>query len=148
MRASIIELGYRPFIVASDAKLDSPVKSTQLADLVSVALREAGERGQFVFIDFYAPWCGACKQLEETTLSDPDVKTLLSGYVVLKIDTDEYPSIGKYFNVVGLPTLLVLNSSGEEMYRHAGPIDREPLIRDLREVPSYGVRVKCQSKTH
>jgi thiol-disulfide isomerase/thioredoxin len=131
MRESIVALGYRPSIVSSDANLDTYARSDEIPEMISTALSEAGDSGRLVFIDFHAPWCGACRKLEETTLSDPDVKAVLSHYVVLKVDTDEHPSVGKYFNVVGLPTLLVMSPTGEELYRHAGPIEHEPLANDL-----------------
>jgi thiol:disulfide interchange protein len=134
MRVSIVELGYRPSVVSSDANLKTSVKSDQIPEMISTALSEARESGRLVFLDFHAPWCGACRKLEETTLSDPEVKAALSRYVILKVDTDEHPSVGKYFNVVGLPTLLVMTPIGDELYRHVGPIDHAPLANDLRKL--------------
>lgn len=127
MLAAIVEVGYRPSVVSSNANLRVSTNLGQIPELISNALREAEERDQLVFMDFHAPWCGACRKLEETTLSDPKVNALLSSFVVLKIDTDAHPSIGKYFGVVGLPTILVLDAAGQSRFRNVGPIDARTL---------------------
>ena len=49
----------------------------------------------------------------------------------VKIDTDLHPDTAKYFNVAGMPTLLVLDITGEELYRHVGPIEADQLSQDL-----------------
>ena len=127
MLAAIVTVGYRPSVVSSDANLRGSNRRGQIPELISNALREAAERDQLIFVDFHAPWCGACRKLEETTLSDPKVNALLSGFVVLKIDTDERPSIGNYFGVVGLPTILVLDATGQPRFRNVGLIDARTL---------------------
>ena len=134
MLGSVRELGYRPSIVSSKTDLSGSKQLGALPELVSKALDEAGESGRLVFLDFHAPWCGACKKLEQTTLSDPYVQDALSNFVFLKIDTDEHPAIGKYFGVVGLPTLLIINQSGHTQYRHAGLVDAKPLAKVLRSL--------------
>jgi len=134
MLEAIVEVGYRPSVVSSDANLKASSKPSRVPELVSNVLRETGESRQLVFLDFHAPWCGACRKLEETTLSDPKVKALLSRFVVRKINTDEHPLIGIYYGVIGLPTLLVLDASGEERFRNVGPIDARSLERDLKDL--------------
>lgn len=134
MQEAIVDLGYRPSIVSSDAGLKDSANIEQLPELVSEAMLAAGEGGQLVFLDFHAPWCGACKKLEETTLRDPGVQSALSEFVFLKVDTDEHPSVGKYFNVVGLPTILVISASGKELYRNAGLLGAEALTHQLGDL--------------
>ena len=59
-----------------------------------------------LFLQFYAPWCGHCKQLtphyaEAATklkAEHPDV-------VLAKIDADQYKDIGSKYGVQGFPTL-------------------------------------------
>ena len=57
--------------------------------------------------------------------------TAFERFVLLKVDTDHQPDTGRYFDVVGLPTLLVLNARGEEIYRHIGPVGGKQLAREL-----------------
>ncbi len=131
MQHAIVDLGYRPSVVASKADLRGPKIVSKMPESIRTVLREAGESGQLVFLDFHAPWCGACKKLEETTFSDVRVQKALGRFHLLKVDTDETPAIGKYFEVIGLPTILVVNASGQELYRHVGPIGAEGLVDEL-----------------
>ena len=98
---------------------------------VATAIARAGGEGKFVFVDFYAEWCGACKILDRTTLKDPMVVQALHNFVFLKVDADQYPDAITHFNIVGMPTLVVLNLRGEEVYRQVGPIKADKLTNDL-----------------
>ncbi len=46
----------------------------------------ARAEGKRVMIDFYADWCLPCKELDEKTFTDPNVKDALKGWVLLKAD--------------------------------------------------------------
>jgi len=131
----ISELGYRPKIVSSvrrQSRKSGYGKDdwTMPAPLIA-ALLEADQAHKLVFVDFYAKWCGACKTLEETTLANPKFKQTMQRFVFTKIDTDEYPETARHFKIVGMPTLLVLDISGRELYRHIGPIGVNALVAAL-----------------
>ena len=56
-------------------------------------------------IDFYANWCGPCKMLapfvEEIAEERSDIK-------VGKVNVDEQPELASQFNVISIPTLVVM----------------------------------------
>jgi len=136
MLEAITETGFRPSLTQSRIEL-APAKeiSGDLPSLIQAALVEARSTGKRVFIDFYAEWCGACRTMDKTTFADAGVSEALDrSYVFVKVDTDEYPEIGKGFNVVGLPTVVALSGSGGVVYRHTGPLKAEPLLKVLREI--------------
>lgn len=87
-----------------------------------VAVTKARNEKRPLLVDFTAEWCGACKRLAKETFSDPRVMAKAAHFVAVQIDAtdDEDPQIdavkGKY-NVVGLPTVVIYDSTGTERKR-------------------------------
>jgi thiol:disulfide interchange protein DsbD len=80
------------------------------------ALARAKADRRPVIIDFWAEWCIACKELEHQTFPDERVQPRLREFVLLKADlTDETSSLYKKWKVRGLPTIVFLDSDGEEI---------------------------------
>ncbi len=137
MQAEIVALGYSPSVVRSRiAEISNPSTTGQsdpetAPEPVAATLVRADKSGSYIFLDFYAKWCGACKIMEKTTLIDPGVLSVLDKFEVLKVDADEYPDAIHHYRVVGMPTYVVLDSLGSEVYRHIGPIDSDALIAQL-----------------
>lgn len=69
-----------------------------------------------VVIDFFAEWCGACKELEHETFTDARVRDLSEKFVLLQIDaTDDFPGLDKLkstYGVMGLPTMVFYDTAG------------------------------------
>lgn len=69
-----------------------------------------------VLIDFYADWCAQCKELDEFTYTDKDIIELTKSTNNIKIDlTKENTGITDKFGIKGLPVVIFMNSSGEEI---------------------------------
>ncbi|MES2963210.1 MAG: protein-disulfide reductase DsbD [Bdellovibrionota bacterium] len=81
------------------------------------SLAEALKAKKPVLIDFYADWCGACKELEKHTFTDERIRTLSEKYALLKIDaTEDFPGLDKLkstYNVRGLPTMVFYGADGK-----------------------------------
>lgn len=137
MNEAIIELGYKPKIVQSriDVEASTGESGGPMREPLVSALREAIDTGKLVFVDFYAEWCGACKTMDRTTFTDSAVANALERFVFTKVDAERHPDAVRHFNVVGLPTLVVLDASGEEIYRQVGPIEASELVRELSSLP-------------
>jgi len=77
-----------------------------------------------VFVDFWAPWCAPCRDLEP--LFEKLAHTYDGQIKFAKINYDESKGLVERFNVRGLPSLLLLRS-GEEIERNKGMRDKSHL---------------------
>ncbi|VAX21449.1 Cytochrome c-type biogenesis protein DsbD, protein-disulfide reductase, partial [hydrothermal vent metagenome] len=92
-----------------------------------------------IVIDFYADWCIPCKELDALTFSDPEVIKALSQFSALKVDmtktmSDETAVIREKFNIVGMPTVLLFNSEGEEIHRITGFVNAEEFLKLISDI--------------
>jgi len=106
---------------------------------LAAAVEQAGQQKLPVFIDFRADWCSVCHDLELNVFPQPEITALLKRMIPVKIDAtrpDEKTSeILKQFGIVGLPTLIILDSDGNERkdLRIIGYISPAQLEKKLRQ---------------
>ena len=138
IQEAIIQLGFEPRIDAG-AELEpasSTASTTAVPEPVASALAQARAADKLVFIDFHAKWCAPCKVLHAETIPDSRVQRALEGFVLVKVDTDVDLEAARHFDVVGMPTLVVLTSEGEELSRYVGgyiaPTDLAELLLEVR----------------
>lgn len=78
---------------------------------------EVLESEQPVLVDFWAPWCGPCRQIAPTVERfAADVKGTIR---VAKHNTQDHPEIAVKYRVTAIPTL-ILFKKGEEVHRLMG----------------------------
>lgn len=133
MYEAIESLGYSPGLEPPVAP-DSQSSGTSSESPMHAALIQAADEDKLVFVDFFAEWCIACKALEELVLAEDAVQTALEEYVFVKIDTDKYADVATEYQVVGMPTLLVLNANGDELYRSVGQVQATDLAEKLTQL--------------
>jgi thiol:disulfide interchange protein DsbD len=88
----------------------------------AAAIQKANAAGKPVIIDFGAAWCKACKELEAHTFPDARVRAEAARFAAIKVDgTDdeapEYVRLQAKYKVIGLPTVILLDSTGKEAAR-------------------------------
>jgi thiol:disulfide interchange protein DsbD len=102
-----------------------------------LAANTANKKG--TIIDFYADWCIPCKELDAKTFSDQTVINEAKNFTTLKADmtkslSPEVDALRNKYNIVGVPTVLILNSKGQEVKRITGYVTPEEFHKILKEV--------------
>lgn len=85
--------------------------------------------GKTCLIDFWAVWCGPCRQ--QGPVIDRLAEELKDkGFVIGKLDVDANPKISQQFDVMSIPTMIILKD-GKEVKRFVGFQDADTLKKAL-----------------
>ena len=92
-----------------------------------------------VIIDFYADWCIPCKELDAYTFSDPKVIEGSKNFYTFKADmtkslSDEVEALRNKYNILGVPTVLILDNKGNEVKRITGFVNADEFYEIIRNV--------------
>lgn len=109
-----------PTATSANAPADHGPWQTILGrDNLNAALAGSRQAGKPVLVDFFAEWCVACKVLEETTLSDPQVLAAMEDFDLYRVDITEInadsQAIMEQYNILGLPALVFFTPAGPEL---------------------------------
>jgi thioredoxin 1 len=119
------ELQNLPVAVAPDAKPDTENKMEyeELARFI--------ESGKPVFVDFYAPWCGPCREMMPMV---DEFKAKYQGKInVVKVNVDASKKLVKEMKIQGVP-YLVLYNKGKSVFAKSGLTTRDELEKAFNSI--------------
>lgn len=83
-----------------------------------------------VFIDFYAPWCGPCRQMM------PMIEDMQQAYrddvTIVKINADASKKLVKELAIAGVPHFKLFHG-GREIFTHTGLITDDQILDQIRK---------------
>jgi len=121
------------------ARLGSPAPDFTLQSADGSTVRLADLKGKPVFINFWATWCGPCRE-EMPAMQELYEQYRDQGLVILAVDMEEdVRLVRRWIDQGGYTFTFVLDSDGEQVKRYnvnASPtsyfVGRDGVIRDLK----------------
>lgn len=111
--------------------------SARAADEAELSLNKY--KGQIVYLDFWASWCGPCKKsfpwLNRLKKDNPDIKIIGVNLDKNKKDADKFlkenpaefevvynpsASLASKYKVKGMPYTIIFDKRGEQKFKHIG----------------------------
>ncbi|MBI3770974.1 MAG: thioredoxin family protein [Deltaproteobacteria bacterium] len=101
------------------------------------ALAHAASVGRPTLVDFTARWCLPCRENDTITFVDAAVAAEAERFTMLRADvtemTPDREDWMQRFQVLGVPTIVLVGSSGVEEARAIGFVEAERLVALMRE---------------
>lgn len=82
-----------------------------------------------VLLDFWASWCGPCKMV--SPIVDKVSEEVKGKAKVGKINVDEEQELARSFNIMSIPTLMVINN-GKLVKQSVGVMSKEEILNMLK----------------
>lgn len=105
------------------------VKDTTTANFATDVIQES--RRQPVLVDFWAPWCGPCKQL--TPLLEKAVQAAGGQVRLVKMNIDDHPSIAGQLGIQSIPAVIAFRD-GQPVDGFMGAIPESQIADFIRKV--------------
>ncbi|SFV78223.1 Thioredoxin [hydrothermal vent metagenome] len=101
---------------------------------------ETIQNNDIVVLDFWAPWCGPCKQFAPTY---DEISNKFDGDVVFaKINTEDEQELGGHFQIRSIPTLMIFREQ-VAIFSQPGAMagaDLEAIVNKAKELDMEEVR--------
>jgi len=111
------------------AAADALVKDTTTQTFVKDVIEES--KRQPVLVDFWAPWCGPCKQL--TPVLEKAVKAAKGKVKLVKMNIDEHPAIPGQMGIQSIPAVIAF-ANGQPADGFMGALPESQVVAFLERL--------------
>jgi putative thioredoxin len=113
------------------------IKETTTAAFANDVIRES--RQQPVLVDFWAPWCGPCKQL--TPALEKAIRAAGGKVKLVKMNIDDHPSIAGQLGIQSIPAVIAFRD-GQPVDGFMGAVPESQINEFIKRVIGKGAGVE------
>jgi putative thioredoxin len=118
---------------AVEASSGDLIKDTTTAGFAADVIQES--RKQPVLVDFWAPWCGPCKQL--TPVLEKAVKQAAGRVKLVKMNIDDHPSIAGQLGIQSIPAVIAFKD-GQPLDGFMGAVPESQIDAFIEKIGGKG----------
>ena len=126
MNTTVSYGGTEPEVAAGDL-----IKDTTTAGFSKDVIAES--KSQPVLVDFWAPWCGPCKQL--TPIIEKAVQAAGGRVKLVKMNIDDHPSVAGQLGIQSIPAVIAF-SNGQPVDGFVGAVPESQITEFINRLAS------------
>jgi len=119
----IMKWGNADYQIISDTSVTTAKSGMTVKEFEALLVTD-----KYVLVDFYATWCGPCKQMEPSL--EEIAETMADKVIVIRIDVDQNEIIAKHFDIESLPTIQIYKNQ-KLVWDDIGYKTKKQLLKEL-----------------
>lgn len=121
----MLQFGGETTAAAADSAVKDATTQSFMKDVIEAS------KTQPVLVDFWAPWCGPCKQL--TPILEKVVKAAKGKVKLVKMDIDKHPEIPGQMGIQSIPAVIAF-SNGQPVDGFMGALPESQVVAFLERL--------------
>ncbi|MDH7444971.1 thioredoxin family protein [Aquimarina sp. 2201CG14-23] len=102
---------------------------------MKMAQAMALEQNKLIIVDFWATWCGPCKQMDKKLWGTEEMSAMSNNFVFLKVDIDQEVDLAKNFNAMSIPLVVLIDASQKKIWSKSGFANASHYLNDFKKIP-------------
>jgi protein disulfide-isomerase A1 len=119
-------------VVASLASVAYAITASEVVELTNDSYGDFLKNNNVTLVEFFAPWCGHCKQLEPEYKKAAG-KLVEHGIRLANVNCVDHDKVCSDNGISGYPTLKIFKNGSEMEY--AGPRDADGIVKYMKKYP-------------